>query len=119
MQVTTEQAYQVLLTRTPMTEQKDGDRWWATLLGFPFIVEEATSRDQAIIQLKSRITDMVTHTEVITVHAPALPVEINGTNDELTAKGWHDFGMFKEDDFALQLFDEIEQERDRHLVGEQ
>lgn len=36
--------------------------------------------------------------------------------DTLPAQGWDDHGLFKDDPEALQLFDEIEEERDRHLV---
>ncbi|MCB0062129.1 MAG: hypothetical protein KDE19_08445, partial [Caldilineaceae bacterium] len=55
-------------------------------------------------------------TEIITVQAPAISVTANGTDDELTAQGWGDHGFFKDDPDALQIFDEIEQERDRNFV---
>lgn len=35
----------------------------------------------------------------------------------LHTQGWDDHGLFKDDPEALQLFDEIEEERNRHLVG--
>ena len=43
--------------------------------------------------------------------------EIVEEADALVAQGWDDHGLFKDDPEALQLFDEIEEERDRHLVG--
>lgn len=40
-----------------------------------------------------------------------------GETDVLRAQGWDDHGLFKDDPKALLLFDEIEEGRDRHLVG--
>jgi hypothetical protein len=60
---------------------------------------------------------MLTHLEIITLHAPAFPLDLNGTSDELTAQGWDDHGLFKDDLAALKIFDEIEQERDNLFVG--
>jgi hypothetical protein len=45
-----------------------------------------------------------------------LPVT-NGTEADLAIQGWDDHGLFKDAPEALKLFDEIEEERDRHLVG--
>lgn len=119
MELATEQSYQVLLTHTPAAQIENGHRWQATVLGFPSIREEALSRDQVIAQIKRRITDMVTHAEIVTVQAPAFSVTANGTDDELTAQGWGDHGVFKDDPDALQIFDEIEQERNHNLIGEE
>jgi len=117
MQKVTEQEYKVLMTHTPPAKAKGRQRWRATLLGFPNIVEEAISRDQAINQIKARIADMLAHAEIITLYAPALPIEANGIRDELTTQGWNDHGLFKGDAAALQLFDEIERERDSYSIG--
>jgi len=116
MQTVPQQEYKVLMTRSPMAKANGGQRWRATLLGFPDIVEEAFTRDQALKQIEARLADMLAHAEIITLHGPALPVEMNGNSDELAALGWDDYGLFKHDADALQLFDEIEQERDRTLV---
>jgi len=46
-------------------------------------------------------------------------VAINGSRkaeDKLTAMGWDDHGIFNDDPAALDLFDEIEAERDKHIV---
>jgi hypothetical protein len=40
-------------------------------------------------------------------------------DDELLAQGWDDHGLFKNDPEALKLFDEIEEKRDRLLVGDE
>jgi hypothetical protein len=39
-------------------------------------------------------------------------------DEELLAQGWNDHGLFKNDPEALRLFDEIEEECDRHLAGD-
>lgn len=117
MQTITQQEYKVLMTYSPTAKAKGEDRWRATLLGFPNIVEEALTRDQALRQIEARLADMLSHAEIITLHGPALPVEADDNYDELTALGWGDHGLFKDDPDALQLFDEIERDRDNHLVG--
>lgn len=118
MQTVTQQEYKVLMTHLPVTKAKDRQRWRATLLGFPDIVEEAFSRDQAIKQIEARLVDMLSHAEIITLHGPALPTETKGATDELTTQGWDDHGLFKAAPDALRLFDEIEQDRDNNSVGD-
>jgi len=118
MSATQTKEYTVLLTHCPQAEpegQQEG--WRATILGFPYIVEEASSREQALDQLKVRLDEMTRHSEIVTLTAPVLPLPGNGTEDELAAQGWNDHGLFKEDREALQLFAEIEDERNRHVVG--
>lgn len=117
MQTGTQQEYKVLMTHMPVAQAKGRQRWRATLLGFPDIVEEAFSRDQAIKQIEARLVDMLNHAEIITLHGPALPVEAHDSSDELTAQGWDDHGLFKDDLDALHLFDEIESDRDNSSVG--
>ena len=116
MQTGTQQEYKVLMTHSAVMA-KGGHRWRATLLGFPDIVEEAFSRDQVIKQIEARLAEMLAHAEIITLHGPALPVDVNKHDDELTAQGWDDYGLFKDDPDALQLFDEIERNRDKYSAG--
>lgn len=118
MSATQTKEYKVLLTHCPQAEpegQREG--WRATILGFPYIVEEASSREQALNQLKARLDAMIRHSEVVTLTAPVLSLPDNGAEDELAAQGWNDHGLFKENQEALQLFTEIEDERNRHVVG--
>ena len=118
MSATLTKEYKVLLTYCPPAEpegQQEG--WRATILGFPYIVEEASSREQALNQLKARLEAITRHSEVVTLTAPVLPLPENGTEDELAAQGWNDHGLFREDREVVQLFDEIEEERNRHVVG--
>lgn len=118
MQNIAEHDYKVLLTHSTVLPTEGRTRWRATLLDFPTIVEEAFSRAQAIKQIKERIAEMVAHAEIVTLHAPALPIKTPGRQDELAAQGWDDHGLFRDDEEALQLFNEIEQARSSQFVGE-
>lgn len=117
MRSATEHEYKVLMLPPLAAIAKGSPRWRAMLLDFPSIVEEAASRDQVIKQIKARLADMLAHAEIITLHTPAFPEAANGAPDELTAQGWDDHGLFKDDADALQIFGEIERTRDSHLVG--
>lgn len=114
MNIAANEEYKVLVTHSP-SSKPNGQQWhWrATVLGFPDLVEEAGSREQVLQQIQSRIGELLRQAEIVTVTAPA-PTE---ETDVLRAQGWDDHGLFKNDPEALQLFDEIEEERDRHLVG--
>ena len=104
--------YKVLLTPSTRAEREGQQEGWrATILGFPYIVEEAASREQALSQLKARLDAMTLHSEIVTLTAPVLTPVANGTEDALVAQGWTDHGLFKADQEALQLFEEIEDER--------
>lgn len=109
--------YKVLMTHLPVPKLNGKQMWRATLTDYPSIVEEAFSRDQVINQIKARIVDMLSHSEIITLRIPTSSAEPNGIHDELLVNGWDDHGFFKDDPEALKLFDEIEEERSRHLVG--
>src|SRR5713101_7030920 len=109
MRIAATREYKVLLIPQPLTAP-DGSqqwRWWATVLGFPYIVEEACSREQVIDQLKARIDEITRHAEIVTLTAPALPLGPDGTEQDLATQGWDDHGLFRDDPEALQLFDAI------------
>ena len=136
------QEYQIFLTQIP-AHQTNGDSpkpyWWATLLGFPFIVETSDSRHQVLMQVKQRIADMLKNAEIVTVRASELdelgeveplPSSVSAMeeqhnveedddidHEQLRAMGWTHYGIFKDDPEALLLFDEIEEERNKHWVG--
>jgi hypothetical protein len=116
--MTADKEYKVLVTHFPLGEADEQEgRWRATLLGFPYIVEEAISREEVINQIKARIDEILRNSEIITLTAPTPLLVTNGTETDLAIQGWDDHGLFKDDPEALKLFDEIEEERDRHLVG--
>ncbi|MGH9847264.1 MAG: hypothetical protein ACREEM_51870 [Blastocatellia bacterium] len=107
------QEYKILVTHRPVAETEAC--WRATVLGFPYLVAEACSREQALDQIKAGLEEILRYSEIVTVIAPALPSELNG-DGHLAAMGWDDYGFFANDPEALKLFDEIEEERNRHLI---
>ena len=119
MSLTATKEYKVLLTQRLLTEPEGDPRpcWRAMVLGFPYLSEEAVSREQAIQQLRARIEDLRRNSEIITLTAPVLSLVQPEVDEELAAQGWDDYGMFKDDSAALALFDDIEEERERHVVG--
>ena len=117
MSATQTKEYKVLLTQSsPPTPEGAQEAWRATILGFPYLVEEASSRAQVLNQLKVRLDEITRHSEIVTLTAPALSLPENGTEDELAAQGWDDHGLFKGDQEALHLFMAIEDERSRHII---
>jgi len=116
---TTTQECNVLLTRKSTTELAPFQQtcWRATVLGLPDVVEEVSSREQVIAQIQSRVEELIRNAEIISLTATALSKAQNGAEDELAVQGWDDYGLFKSDPEALKLFDEIEEERNRHLAG--
>ena len=143
MSLAENQEYQIFLTHIPAASA-NGDspksHWWATLLGFPFIVETAVTRHEVLAQIKQRIADMIKNAEIVTVRASELaeltmsepvlsPVSAAQTKgksltkdddidrEQLMAMGWDDYGLYSNEPDAMLLFDEIEEERNKHLVG--
>jgi hypothetical protein len=118
MNTTTEKEYRALVTHSPVSEPSgQPGRWWATALGFPYIAEEAVSREQVIQQIQARLAEILRRSEIVTLSAPALSPVAATEEDALLTQGRDDRGLFKDDPEALKLFDEIEEERDRHPVG--
>lgn len=60
MNISTDKEYRVLVTQTPVSEPNgQPGRWRATVLGFPYIAEEAVSREQVIQQIQARLADSI------------------------------------------------------------
>ena len=110
--------YRVLVTHLPGSEPNGQQwRWRATVLEFPGIAEVGGSREQVIQQIQDRISEILRHSEIVTLSVQATPSPAAATqNEALLAQGWDDHGLFKHDSEALRLFDEIEAERDRTPV---
>jgi len=120
MHITTNKEYKVLLMHQPLHAPTGGQQWhWqAMVLDFPSIVEEAFSREEVLNQIKVRIDEITRNAEVVILVAPALPLAQESPEEDLAAQGWDDHGLFRNDPEALQLFDAIEEERNRHPVGD-
>ncbi|MGH9847683.1 MAG: hypothetical protein ACREEM_54020, partial [Blastocatellia bacterium] len=119
MSSTANTKYQVLLTPQPAAAPEAGQPqcWRATVLGFPNLIAEACSREQALDQIKTSLEEILRRSEIVTVTVPTLPAVLNGADSELAAMGWDDYGIFANDPEALKLFDEIEEERNKHLIA--
>ncbi len=117
MNIVADAEYKVLVTRLPVSGQNRSP-WRALLLGFPDMVVEADSREQAISQLEGKLRDLLRHSEIMTLAAPSSASFVPADDDAaLRAQGWDDHGLFRNDTEALMMFDEIEEERNRHTVG--
>ena len=111
MNATANNEYNVLVTR--LSNGQSG-YWQATVMGFPDIAEKAFSREQVIQQVQHRLAEVMRHSEIVSLTVPAPAVlALTEDEDELRAKGWKNYGAFKNDPEALKLFDEIEEERKR------
>ena len=118
MHITTNKEYKVLLIHQPLHTQADGQQWRAVVLEFPSIVAEALSREEVLNQIRIRIDEITRNAEVVILTAPALPLVQESPEKDLAAQGWDDHGLFRNDPEALQLFDAIEEDRNRHQVGD-
>ncbi len=109
-----------------------GEQWRAVALSLPAVVAEGTSREDVLAEIKSQLADIDSMSEIVTIPVASLSgaanrngdySEQNGNRVEMSllerarANGWADYGLFADDPGALELFDEIERERDKHLVG--
>jgi predicted RNase H-like HicB family nuclease len=107
--------YTVLIT-------KESDSLWrAAVQGLPECKAEAETRDQVITAIKACLDELMRHTEVIRVEAPAPTMRTQNLNGEAGyttfEQEWPDFGVFRDDPTLDELFDDIERRRDAHLVG--
>ncbi|MEP7336925.1 MAG: hypothetical protein ABI977_04220 [Acidobacteriota bacterium] len=121
--------YQVQILHYPTDA---GERWRAVVLSFPAVVAEGASREQVLAEVKDRLAEIDSTIEIVTLPIASLSGSANRNGDyseqnsnpveaslaeRLRARGWTDFDRFADDPGALELFDEIERERDKHLVG--
>lgn len=116
--ITTE--YQVQVFRYP---HDSGELWKAFVVSLPYLSAEAASRQEALAQIEKKLADVVASSELVTVSLErlgAIPVtELD--RSELEAKlrenGYLHYGIFADDPGALEVFDEIERQRNLHTIG--
>jgi hypothetical protein len=100
-------------------------KWRAQVVAFPQFTAEGTSRDAVLEEIKEQLATLEAESEVVRVplgQRDTVPLEPAPPLDEelaakLRAKGYEYFGAFADDPGALELFDEIERERDLHIIG--
>jgi predicted RNase H-like HicB family nuclease len=88
---------------TTLLTQKNGTSWRAVVPGLPECVAEAPTREEVLAKIQECIIEVVSHSEVIILQASQTP--------------WAWFGAFADDPMWGQIFDEIERERNMHLIG--
>jgi hypothetical protein len=73
-------------------------------------------------QSKNPIAEAVLTGEIVTVPGPVPEKVVEGDGSELDLRlremGYRHYGIFADDPGALELFDEIERQRDQQTIGE-
>ena len=101
---------QVLVTEEIPTENPQ-KAWRAVVTQMPHLIAEGESREEVIAEIRKLLAGSVRHAEVVTI-----PLTNGAQEDTLSAKGYRHYGIFENDPEALKLFDEIEEERNKHFV---
>jgi hypothetical protein len=104
-------AVQVLLTEE-ISAGQGHEVWRAVVLQMPHIVAEGQDREEVISAIKKMLSESVRHTEIITLSLP----DLEQIEDPLAAAGYRHYGIFADDPEALELFDEIEEERNKRFI---
>jgi hypothetical protein len=102
---------QILLTEE-ISDGQQQEVWRAVVLQMPHLVAEGHDREEVISAIKKMLSESIRRAEVITLSLPDLEL----IEDPLVAAGFRNYGIFADDPEALKLFDEIEEERNKHVV---
>jgi len=89
-----------------LTQQPDR-RWRATIPDLPNCVVEAATRSEALVNIQRLAVAVFKRSEVVRLQ---IPMDVDGQPIG--------FGAFQDDPTLASLFDEIERQRDSHVVGE-
>ncbi len=101
-------------------------KWKAQAIAFPQFTAEGASREAVLDEIKEQLATLEAESEIVSIpvqQRQETPLETAPPLDEelaakLRSMGYEYFGAFADDPGALELFDEIERERDRRLIGE-
>ena len=104
--------YTVILTRPSFSPL-----WHAVAPGLPDCAVEAPTRAEAIQEIQQLIMAVVSYSEVLRLEVPTSKTA-DGLLPGKDETPWQWFGAFENDPTWGPLFDEIEQQRDAHLIGE-
>lgn len=103
--------YTVFLTQQPNAP------WRAVVHELPDCAVEAPTRAEALEKIQQQITSIVRYTEVVRLPVTELP-ELTRERPLLAQTPWHWFGVFQNTPIVGELYNDIEKQRDVHLVGE-
>jgi len=104
--------YTVVLTRRP------GAPWQAAVPFLPNCTVEAPTRTEVLEKIRERIIVVTSCSEVLRLRVPIAPQATDEQPPEASLIPWQWFGAFRDDPTWGLLFDEIERQRDAHLMGE-
>lgn len=96
-------------------------RWKAYVVTIPALVAEGESREEVLENIRQQIAEAVATSEIVKVAGPYPESVVYGDGSELDLllqkKGLRHYGIFADDPGALEMFDEIEQQRDQNTIG--
>lgn len=101
-----------VLVTEEISDDQQREVWRAVVLQMPHLVAEGQSREQVLAVIKKMLNQSVRSAEVVTLSL----ADQEETADPLAAKGYRHYGIFENDPAALQLFEEIEELRDKQTV---
>jgi len=120
-------AIMCLMNQSPTMEYRvqvfrnltDGvERWKAFVVAIPAISAEAESREAVLEEIRRQLADIAT-SEITTVPGPVPEKVMEGDGSELDLRlrkmGYRHYGIFADDPGALELFDEIERQREQTI----
>jgi len=98
------------------------ERWKAFVVTIPAISAEAESREAALDEIRRQLADAIATSEITTVSGPVPEKVVEGDGSELDLRlskmGYRHYVIFDNDPGALDLFDEIERQRDKQTIDE-
>jgi hypothetical protein len=98
------------------------ERWKAFIVTIPAISAEAESCEAALEEIRRLLAEAVATSEITSVPGPVPEKIVEGDGSELDLQlskmGYRHYGIFANDPGALELFDEIERQRDQHGIDE-
>jgi len=97
------------------------ERWKAFVVTIPAISAEADSREAVLEEIRQQLAEAVATSEITTVPGPVPEKVVEGDGSELDLRlnkmGYRHYGIFANDPGALELFDEIERQRDQQTIA--
>jgi len=100
-----------------LTKQTDLN-WRAFVPGWPECTAEASTRDEALNEIRLKLAEAVSRSEVVRLDLPAPDDKVRFQAEDGPSDEWFDYGIFSNDSTWRQLFAEIENNRNQHLIEE-
>ena len=101
-----------VLVTEEISDDQQHEVWRAVVLQMPHLVAEGQSREQVLAAIKKMLNRSVRSAEVVTLSL----TKQEETAAPLAARGYQHYGIFENDPEAMKLFNEIEEERNKHII---